>query len=110
MNHEKGIITLFRFDPSVDDEPRYETYEVPYEVWFDRKVIDVLRYVQQNITPGLAFRESCYQGLCACCTIRMNNKPVLACEAIAEQEMKIEPLKKGQIIKDLVVITKLKGI
>jgi succinate dehydrogenase/fumarate reductase iron-sulfur protein len=98
----KAMVKVFRFDPAVDRDPRYETYEVPAEVWQNRKVMDVLKYIYQNHAPGLAFREACYQGLCGCCTLKVNGRPVLACETFAEQEMVIDPLNKDKIIKDLI--------
>lgn len=105
MSASQAIVKIFRFDPTVDKEPRYETYEVPPEAWNNRKVIDVLRYIYENFAPGLAYRESCYQRLCGACTIRVNSRPVLACDAMAKQEMVIEPPTKGQVLKDLVVIS-----
>ena len=104
MSASKAIVKIFRFDPTLDREPRYETYEGPPEAWNNRKVIDVLRYIYENIAPGLAYRGACYQRLCGGCTIRVNNKPVLACDAMATQEMVIEPVTRGQVLKDLVVI------
>lgn len=109
MSASKAVVKIFRFDPTVDREPRYETYEVPPEAWNNRKVIDVLRYIYENFAPGLAYREVCYQRLCGVCTIRVNNKPVLACDAIATQEMVIEPATKGQVLKDLVVFSPRKS-
>ena len=97
-----AVVKIFRFDPAVDKEPRYETYEVPPEAWKDRKVMDVLKYIYRNFAPGLAFREACYQGLCGGCTVRVNNKPVLACDAFAQQRMLIEPLSKNKALKDLI--------
>jgi succinate dehydrogenase/fumarate reductase iron-sulfur protein len=104
MNDNKAEVKVFRFDPTIDKEPRYETYEIPYEAWGDHKITDVLQYICENFSPDLAYREACYQGLCGCCTVRVNNKPVLACEEFAEQQMVIEPLKMDQVLKDLVVI------
>ena len=103
MAEEKAEVKVFRYNPEMDVEPRYETYQIPAEVWHNRKVIDVLRYIYENFAPGLAFREACYQRLCGCCTLRVNNTPVLACDAMAKQEMVIEPLAKNQVIKDLIV-------
>jgi succinate dehydrogenase/fumarate reductase iron-sulfur protein len=98
----KAIVKVFRFDPTDDKEPRYEAYEIPGEVWHNRKVMDVLRYIYQNLAPGLAFREVCYQGLCGCCTMRVNGKPALACDTFASQEMTIDPLNKNKVVKDLI--------
>ncbi len=103
MEGNYAAVKIYRFDPSVDKKPRYETYEVPYEAWNNRKIIDTLTYIYENLAPGLAFRGPCSQGLCGSCTIRFNEKPVLACETIAEQTMLIEPVKKEKVVKDLVV-------
>jgi len=100
---DKAVVKIFRFDPSLDKEPRYETYEIPSEAWNRRKVIDVIRYIYENFAPGLSFREPCRQQVCGACTVRVNNKPVLACDAIAEKEMTIEPSDKKKVLKDLIV-------
>jgi len=101
--NDKAIIKIRRFDPTVDKEPRYETYEVPPEGWGGLKVIDTLRYIYENFDPGLSFREPCRQRLCGACTVMVNNKPVLACDALSEKEMVIEPVAKYQVLKDLIV-------
>lgn len=49
----KAKVKMFRFDPTIDKEPRYETYEVPSEGWFGIKVIDTIRYIYENFAPGL---------------------------------------------------------
>jgi len=100
---DKATVTIFRFDPTVDKEPRYETYEVPAEAWNNRKIIDTIRYIYENFAPGLSFREPCRQQLCGACAMMVNNKPVLACNAFAEKEMTIEPIPKYQVLKDLIV-------
>jgi len=96
-------VKIFRYDPSIDKEPTYQEYEVPYEHWHNLKVLDVLRYIYETFDGSLAFRESCYQQLCGSCIINLNGKPALACDRFAEQEMLIEPLPKRKVIKDLVV-------
>ena len=102
-NNGNAIVKVFRFDPAVDKEPKYQTYEVPGSFWHNRKVMDVLIYIYQNLDPGLAFREACYQGLCGCCTLRVNGKPVLACDTFASSEMVIDPLNKTKVVKDLII-------
>ena len=95
-------VKIFRFDPTMDKEPRFETYEVPAEGWQERKVIDTLRYIYEKFDQGLSFREPCRQQLCGACVVRVNNKSVLACDAKSEQEMTIEPVPNCKVIKDLV--------
>ena len=101
--NDKAIVKIFRFDPTVDKEGRYETYEVPAEGWQGLRVLDTLRYIYENIDPGLAFREQCYQRLCGACIVMVNKKSVLACDAQATKEMVIEPDPRYRILRDLVV-------
>lgn len=100
---DEATVKILRFDPSVDSEPRYETYQVPVGAWRNRKVIDVVRYIYDTCAPDLSFREPCRQGICGACKMMVNGKVVLACTAIAEQEMTIEPHRKYPVLKDLVV-------
>ena len=101
--NQNAIVRIKRFDSSVDKEPRYQTYEVPAEGWVQRKVIDTLRYIYENLDPTLAFREPCRQRLCGACMVTVNKKSVLACDAMSEAEMVIEPAARYKLIKDLVV-------
>ena len=100
---DEAAVTVYRFDPSVDAEPRHEMYKVPPEAWNGHKIIDVIRYIYENFSPGLSFREPCCHHVCGSCTIMVNRKPVLACGALAEKEMLIEPLTGHRVIKDLAV-------
>ena len=100
---EKATVKLYRFDPTVDKEPRYETYEVPSEGWQGRMVLDTLRYIYEHFDNGFSFRGPCHQRDCGACTIRINGKTALACDVVAEKEMVIEPVPKRQVLKDLVV-------
>ncbi len=102
-NSNKATVTIFRFDPTVDKEPRYETYKVPTEAWKGQKIIDVIRYIYEHSAPGLSFREPCGHHVCGSCTAMVNKKPVLACGVLAEKEMLIEPLVGHRVIKDLAV-------
>ncbi len=98
----KGTVTILRFDPTVDKEPKYECYEVPYEYWHRVKVIDTLRYIYEVLDPGLSFREPCRQQICGACILLVNKKSVLACEAFSEEKMLIEPISGRVILKDLI--------
>ncbi len=100
---DNAIVKIKRFDPSTDKKPVYKTYEVPPEGWEKRKVIDTLRYIYENLDPTLSFREPCRQRLCGACLVMGNKKAVLACDAMSEAEMVIEPVTKYGLIKDLVV-------
>ena len=97
---EQATVKLFRFDPEVDIEPRYDEFKVPYQ---GRTVLDVLLYIYQNLESTFAFRWACEKHFCRCCIVSVNEKPVLACMASAEKNMKIEPHPKFKVIKDLLV-------
>ena len=103
-----AVVKVFRFDPAVDKEPRYETFDgISYA---DRTVLEVIETIYEEYDPSLAFRQGCTNGTCAGCAIVVNGEPVLACQKLAEREMVIEPHPKFQIIKDLVVdFDKVKG-
>jgi succinate dehydrogenase / fumarate reductase, iron-sulfur subunit len=98
-------VKLFRFDPTVDREPRYEDYEIPPEGWHGIKVIDTVRYIYEHFAPELSFREPCRQQLCGACTLTVNKRAVLACDTLSEEEMVIEPIPRRRVLKDLVVDT-----
>jgi len=100
---ENAIVKIYRFDPTIDKEPNYESYEVPPEGWCGLRVVDTLMYIYENFDAGLSFRAPCCQRLCGSCTVMVNNKPVLACDALATSQMVIEPVPNRRVLKDLVV-------
>ena len=100
MMSELALVDIFRFDPKEGGSPRYETYEAPYK---EMTVLDVIRYIYEHYDPTLSFRCGCDIGRCYGCLLLVNGVSVVACEKAAEARMRIEPLKKFQVIKDLVV-------
>ena len=93
-------ISLFRFDPGVDKEPWYQELEAPYQ---GRTVLDILRHIYEDMDTTLAFRWACDDGCCRSCVVSVNDKSVFACTKQAEKTMKIEPHRKFEVLKDLVV-------
>ena len=100
---ESATVQIYRFDPATDEAPRFESYEVPFEHWHGVKVIDTIRYIYENLAPGLSFREPCRQQVCGGCVMLVNRKPVLTCAVYSEKEMRIEPLHGRKVLKDLIV-------
>jgi hypothetical protein len=94
---------VFRFDPSVDAEPHYDTYEVPFEEGMS--AMDVLDYIYQNLDSTLAYYDhaGCSLGICGRCTGRMNGKPGLFCQTPVDGDVTLEPLSKDKALKDLVI-------
>ena len=98
---ELATVELFRFDPEVDSKPGYAEFkELPYKGYTVR---DVLAYIYENRDSSFAFRWACNQGLCRCCPVEVNGKPVLSCEEPASKNMKIDPHHKFKVKKDLIV-------
>ena len=100
------IFKVFRFDPSIDSQPRYEIYEVPADK--ETTVLDGLIYIKEKLSKNLSYRRSCREGVCGSCSMRINKISRLACkthifDVIDDNIVLIEPLDHLQVIKDLVV-------
>ncbi len=98
---ELATVRIFRFDPAVDKEPRFDIYEgVAYQ---DRSVLEVIESIYEERDSSLAFRHACTNGSCGGCVVVMNGKPVLSCQEPAQAEMTIEPHRRYEVIRDLAV-------
>jgi len=96
-------VTVRRFDPETDKEPRFVTYRV--KVNEGARVLNVLHAIHDSIDPTLSYRWSCASGQCGSCAVRVNGEPVLACMEEATDNMKVEPLNldvKKDLVTDLV--------
>lgn len=104
MSKEVLKVKIFRFDPSKDKEPRYQTYEVPKPQEGKLLASSVLEYIVQNLDSTVAYYwPGCLMGFCANCTVMINGKPKLLCRTTVDDEVVFEPLKGYEVIRDLVV-------
>ena len=66
-----------------------------------------LRDNEGNIASEIAWECSCLQKKCGACSMVINSRPRLACDAKLEEfrdsEITIEPLRKFPVVKDLIV-------
>jgi fumarate reductase (CoM/CoB) subunit B len=90
-----------RFDPSQDREPHYEKYQVTG--LSNMSVLDVVRSIYENQSPDLAYQFACRVGRCGTCAMRVNDRPVLACQERCKENMRIEPLTPFPVLRDLVI-------
>lgn len=100
---EKSIkIKVFRFDPSREKEPHYESYQVPFEKGMS--AMSALDYIYQNLDSTIAYYDhaGCDLGICARCTGVINGKPGLFCQTILEGDATLEPMPQAAVVKDLV--------
>ena len=94
-------VRLQRFDPSRDDKPYYEDYEVPYSKLM--RVLDALNYIVEDMEEDLGYRWYCGVKKCGTCAVRMNGREILACWEPAEPHMVIEPLRHVPLLRDLAI-------
>jgi len=69
-------------------------------------VLDLLVSIQRSHDPMLGFRYSCRIGACGTCTVRLEGRPVLACQTVVERtwrSVRIEPLGGLPVVRDLIV-------
>ena len=98
-------LEVFRYCPEQEDEPRFQTYEVPYrEDWV---VLDALNYIKDKIDGSLTYRWSCRMGVCGSCGMMVNGEPKLTCAAFLRDYhpalIRVEPLSYFPVIRDLVI-------
>lgn len=96
---------VHRYDPEVDDEPEFESYDVP--VSESTSVLDGLFHVQEDVGENLSFRFSCRQGVCGSCCMEINGRARLACQTpvsdLDAETIRVRPMYNLPIVKDLVV-------
>lgn len=97
---DKVRLRIYRFDPAVDEAPRYESYEVPYVPRM--RVMDALDHVHETLAVDIGYRWLCGSKKCGSCAVNVNGTPKLACWEPAEAEMTIEPLPGLPVVRDLV--------
>src|SRR2546423_1612981 len=72
-------LTVTRFDPGQDDEPRPQSYEVPFQD--DMVVLDALNWIKTHADGSVSYRWSCRMGICGSCGMNVNGGPKLGCSA-----------------------------
>jgi succinate dehydrogenase/fumarate reductase iron-sulfur protein len=94
-------VHVARFDPAVDRERRYETYEVPRTP--NMRIMDALDYIYETLAVDLGYRWLCGSKKCGTCALKVNGSPKLACWDEAEPEMTLEPLDNMPVLRDLAI-------
>ncbi len=105
MPQDRAItVRVFRFDPSVDRAPHYESYTVPMTMGMS--VLNVLLYINEHYDGGLAHYLSCRIGCCKACVAKLDGKNILTCNQLAEGDMTLDPASRYKVIKDLLIEAK----
>jgi succinate dehydrogenase/fumarate reductase-like Fe-S protein len=108
MPEKRITARVFRLDPSVDSEPHYEEYRVPFEDGMS--AMNVLDYIYQNLDSTLGYYDhaGCSLGICARCTGRVDGKAGLFCQVPVSGDVTLEPTTPSRVLKDLVCEKKQK--
>ncbi|HHX42114.1 MAG TPA: succinate dehydrogenase iron-sulfur subunit [Armatimonadetes bacterium] len=97
-------IRIRRFDPEVDQRPRWQEFTVEMEP--TDRLLDALQEIKERQDETLAFRRSCAHGICGSDAMIINGINRLACKMLLKDlgpRVTIEPLRGFKVIRDLIV-------
>src|SRR5215831_13193638 len=105
MTTKTITLSVFRYDPDGDEEPRLQPYEVPYRD--DMVVLDALNWIKTHVDGSVNYRWSCRMGICGSCGMNVNGYPKLGCSAFLRDYLPgpivVEPLNNFPVLRDLVI-------
>lgn len=110
-------LKIRRYNPEVDAEPHWETYDVVVQP--TDRILDVLHTIKWEQDGTLTFRRSCAHGVCGSDAMRINGRNRLACKTLVKdldaitqmgdgsfgkgKDITVEPIKGLPVLKDLIV-------
>ncbi|UCF95200.1 MAG: succinate dehydrogenase/fumarate reductase iron-sulfur subunit [Desulfobacterales bacterium] len=102
------VSKIQRYDPD-NDRSWIQNYQL--ETGRILQFTDLFRKINKELDPTLAWNSSCEHGQCGTCSVKINGKPMLACELLVENavvhfettEFLIEPLTIAPVVRDLIV-------
>jgi len=94
-------VRVERFDPTVDKAPYIAEYQVPYS--WGMTITNALQYINANYDGGLAHYLSCKRAVCQHCLIKADGVVTEACCTQIQGDTLLEPVKRVNVIKDLLV-------
>ena len=102
----KCTFIIYRFDPAVDKDARYQEYTIKAES--TDKILDCLNKIRWEQDATLTYRYSCAHGICGSDAVMINGRIELACQKLVRDfktanNFVIEPLPLFRVIKDLIV-------
>src|SRR5947207_3258460 len=106
-------LVLFKIkrQASPNDKPRWEEFELPWHAGMN--VISSMMEIARNPvtrdgkpTMPITYDSNCLEEVCGSCAMLINGKARMACSALVdnlEQPIRLQPLSKFPIIRDLAV-------
>jgi succinate dehydrogenase / fumarate reductase iron-sulfur subunit len=102
----KVDLSVYRYNPEVDNAPRMQDYQLEVDEGQDMMVLDALMALKEQ-DPTLSFRRSCREGVCGSDGLNMNGKNGLACitplSELGKGKIVIRPLPGLPVVRDLVI-------
>lgn len=103
-------LNIYRHDPETS-RSWYQKYQI--KAGPIMRFVDILRSINDEQDPTLTWNSSCEHGQCGTCSMKINNKPMLACELLVENAVAffntttftIEPLEVAPVLRDLAIDT-----
>lgn len=95
-------VRVRRFDPTKDDAPRMQEYEIPFSP--GQSVLSLLMFISEHMDPTLAFPLClCRIGACNQCAMKIDGKSMLTCNRIVGpgETITVEPASERHFIRDL---------
>ncbi len=101
---ETVTIEIQRYRPELEDEPCWQSYEVPvHPEWM---ILDALNHIKDQLDGSLSYRWACRMGVCGSCGMMVNGNPVLTCAtylgSFLPGPIRVAPLSGFPVIRDLV--------
>ncbi|CAM2920955.1 succinate dehydrogenase iron-sulfur subunit [Legionella worsleiensis] len=100
-------LSIYRYNPEVDDKPYMKDYEIEIPVKSDPMVLTLLERLKAEQDPSITYRRSCREGVCGSDGMNINGTNGLACITHLSQlntdKIVIRPLPGFPVIRDLAV-------
>lgn len=96
----KVNVKILRYDPENGANNAFVTYSVGAHK--NSTIIEALLQIYERYDSTLAFNYGCRVKNCGLCAVNVDGKPHYACVTRIEDNMRISPIEKLPLIKDLV--------
>lgn len=103
--NEKINLKIYRYNPETDAKPYYKTYTVDVAE-HDKKLLNIILKIKDEIDDSLSFRRSCREGVCGSDAMNINGVNGLACLTDISSlgnHITLNPLPGLPVIRDLIV-------
>jgi succinate dehydrogenase / fumarate reductase iron-sulfur subunit len=102
------ILKIQRYDPDTGKR-WYQEYAL--KAGRILRFTDLFRKINNESDPTLAWNSSCEHAQCGTCAVKINGRPMLACELLVENAVRhfrttvfqVEPLNVAPVVRDLVI-------